>query len=244
MRLLYHEIVSYDHGLQCILKNKNSDSLSIGNIAALFCNSDTITIYISDADSISDSEWKSLVSDFAKIFEVRVYAAIRFQFSTKVQRWRQTELFDLGHESLGILPGSGFKWTRKDREDALIFQLMDEKKQSDSDRPVPGTFREHIKNMFVGLEEEDAEYFETKRKKEAGARTMQLFFRQFRGAMVRKQFLKKIREMKWATNVIWTSCRRWEQRHGLRQWLTVRVEESRIRKLEEQKKEAAAKVQF
>ena len=153
VRLLYHEIMNYDHGLQCILKDKDSDSLSIGNIAALFCNSDTITIHIADARSIQNSEWQSVVSCLLRVMKFGVTTVIRFQFSSTVKQWKQSELFDSAYMTSGFVPNSGFEWERNARDNVLEFRVHHE---TASQSEVPKTFREHIGMMLeilkVGIE--------------------------------------------------------------------------------------------
>ena len=223
VQLLYHAITRENHGLQCILKAKDSETLSIGNIAALFSNSDTITIYIADADDIRDSEWKSLVNGSSKVIEIGVTTAIQFQFALTVERRKQKRLFDL---AFGSLPETGFEWKHDVRGNMLTFQVKHEEK-SESERSE--TFGKHIEVMLESLEIVNTVFA----KRDAAALIMQSFFRRH-GHLLRSE-LSELR-IRRALFVLWTSYRCRQLRHSLQQWLDRRVEDTRKRKEEERKR--------
>lgn len=236
VRLMYHELMNVNHGLQCIFKNKDSDSLSIGSIAAFFCNSETITIYIADLDIIDDALWLSMVSGLSAVLKMGVTSDIRFEFSTIIERWKQKRLYDIAYR---VLPQSGCEWKRKVHENTLTFRVVDHDERDDEQKvsgpEISETFQKQIEMMIESLDENDAEYLDMMRQKEAAAFMMQLFHR---GAMARTRYLTRLSDTQWAVSIIWVSYRQLQQRRGLQDWLKMQVTAARIDKMEVQPMQA------
>lgn len=231
--LLYRELMNLDHGLQSIFKN--SKSIDIANIVALFSRSPTITVYITDSDDVNDLEWESIANGLSDVLKFGVSTIVRFQFSTVVDRWKQKEMFDA---ALLSLPSKRtFVWKRSVHENALTFhrvtKVVDVEEDGKEEEEESITYKvsemcqKRMQKMIQCLEQQDVHHFQL-----FGAQEMKRFF-------LRSQFQKQLSELKWAINVVWITYRQWRQRCGLQNWLNVQVENTRDVKLKRQQSEAA-----
>ena len=150
IRLLYHELMNVSHGLQCVLKDKDSESLCLGNIAALFSNSETITIYMANGAGMSDKEWKCMMSSLSTVVKIGVTTTFLFEFSSVVERWRQRELFDM---VFALDPDqSGFVGKHLVHDNMLVFECR-------GHEGVEGkrSFSRRIQKILECLTSEDSE---------------------------------------------------------------------------------------
>ena len=164
VRLRYQELMSKEHGLQSIFKAPGG--LNIANIAVLFSKSESITIYISDTNDISDSEWDHVANAIAKIFELGIIIFIIFRFSWEIELWIQQQIFDWIFEKM---PQSAVVGKRNATENTITFcrSATDDRKNHDDDgddknfrKNEHETLQERLKVMIQCLEREDAHYIE------------------------------------------------------------------------------------
>ena len=80
IQLIYDEILTGYHWLDCILKNAHIRTVNFGNIALLFCHSETITFSMADNYDLSDLECISLMEDLVLMRKCGLDITLHFRW--------------------------------------------------------------------------------------------------------------------------------------------------------------------
>lgn len=86
VRLLYNELLTEYEWLDCILKGETDDTLDFVNIAALFCNSESITFLMTDDDILSESQCSEMMQNMILISMMALDVEIKFVWSSLIPK--------------------------------------------------------------------------------------------------------------------------------------------------------------
>ena len=92
VRLLYDELIAEYKWLDSILKKDSGDTLSITNIALLFCHSDDVVFMMPDDYVLSELESGAMIDDMVMISKMALAVKISFVWNSEMPQITRTNL--------------------------------------------------------------------------------------------------------------------------------------------------------
>ena len=92
VRLLYHEMLMEYQWLHWILKSQSNGTLNFANIAALFCQSDEITIMMPEDMELSKRQCSMLIKDMISISRMALDVKVRFLWPSALPEFTKGQI--------------------------------------------------------------------------------------------------------------------------------------------------------